>query len=116
MPINALHELISHLEFTNKELLCIHIRYVPDWSKNSHQNFYLPTNYTSEQNTKFREDLSFEYDKGYGTQHLFGTIWYKDGTWSDRGGYDGSEWWQYQSCPEIPPELQWLSSTYRTTY
>lgn len=43
--------------------------------------------------------LDFEYDDGYGGQKLFGYIWYDDGTWSDRREYDGSEWWEHQSCP-----------------
>ena len=44
--------------------------------------------------------LNFEYDAGYGGQELFGYIWYDDYTWSNRGEYDGSEWWQYQCCPD----------------
>ena len=46
--------------------------------------------------------LNFNYDAGYGSQKLFGFIWYADGTWSERYEYDGSEWWDYNSCPEIP--------------
>ena len=49
-----------------------------------------------------------DYDSGYGSQQLFGTIWYKDGTWSTRGEYDGSEWWKYNSCPELPKLLDRL--------
>ena len=32
-------------------------------------------------------DIDKEYDDGYGGQELYGTIWYKDGTWSTRGEY-----------------------------
>lgn len=46
--------------------------------------------------------LDFEYDNGYGGQELFGNIWYTDGTWSERGEYDGSEWWEHKVCPAIP--------------
>lgn len=46
--------------------------------------------------------LGFEYDNGYGGQELEGTIWYSDGTWSERGEYDGSEWWEYRACPPLP--------------
>ena len=49
--------------------------------------------------------LDFEYDNGYGGQELFGNIWYKDGTWSERGEYDGSEWWEHKVCPAIPKEV-----------
>lgn len=44
--------------------------------------------------------LAFDYDSGYGGQELFGFIWYTDGTWSDRGEYDGAEWWQHQQVPD----------------
>jgi len=46
--------------------------------------------------------LDFNYDNGYGTQHLEGTVWYTDGTWSERDGYDGSEWWAHRQCPPLP--------------
>ena len=52
--------------------------------------------------------LDFDYDSGYGTQELEGTIWYADGTWSERREYDGYEWWEYRECPPLPkhfPEL-----------
>lgn len=45
--------------------------------------------------------LDFDYDSGYGGQELEGTIWYADGTWSDRGEYDGSEWWEHRECPSL---------------
>ena len=45
------------------------------------------------------KQLDFNYDEGFGGQNLFGNIWYTDGTWSDRGEYDGSEWWQHQEVP-----------------
>lgn len=46
--------------------------------------------------------LNFSYDRGYGHQYIFGTIWYTDGTWSERGEYDGSEWWAHRACPPLP--------------
>ena len=46
--------------------------------------------------------LDFDYHSGYGSQELFGTIWYMDGTWSEREEYDGSEWWQHFSRPDCP--------------
>jgi hypothetical protein len=49
--------------------------------------------------------LDFEYDHGFGGQELFGVIWYTNGNWSNRSEYDGSEWWTYNRCPEIPKEL-----------
>lgn len=46
--------------------------------------------------------LDFEYDDGYGIKEIHGIIWYTDGTWSCRGEYDGSEWWEHHVCPECP--------------
>jgi len=46
--------------------------------------------------------LNFDYHDGYGHQLLFGTIWYEDGTWSERGEYDGSERWEHRECPPLP--------------
>ena len=43
--------------------------------------------------------LDFEYDDGYGGQYLYGYIWYTDGTWSERGEYDGTEWWEHKKRP-----------------
>lgn len=47
------------------------------------------------------DKLDFEYDNGFGGQELFGYIWYKDGTWSERGEYDGSEWWEHKERPVL---------------
>ena len=57
--------------------------------------------FTDEEFTKFIEDLDFEYDNGYGTQHLFGKIWYTDGSWSERYEYDGSENWTHQQLTGV---------------
>lgn len=54
----------------------------------------------------FLDSLDFEYDDDYGTQELFGYVWLKDGTWLSRGEYDGSEWWKWNVCPELPIEFK----------
>ena len=46
--------------------------------------------------------LSIEYDDGFGSQQLFGTVAYKDGSWRDRCEYDGSEWWGFYRFPKEP--------------
>lgn len=63
--------------------------------------FNLREGFTHEEYTKFIEDLDVEYDNGYGTQHLFGKIWFVDGSWSDRHEYDGSECWDHQSPTNV---------------
>lgn len=68
--------------------------------------FSLPVGYTDAQRKKFLRALDFEYEDGYGSQMLFGTIWYEDGTWSERDDYDGNEWWILRVVPEIPEEMR----------
>jgi hypothetical protein len=63
--------------------------------------FNLREGFSDEEHTKFIQDLDFEYDNGYGTQHLFGKIWFTDGSWSDRYEYDGSECWDYQAPTNV---------------
>ena len=46
--------------------------------------------------------LDFLYDCGFGSQEIEGNIWYEDGTWSERGEYDGSEWWEHKKRPLLP--------------
>ena len=71
----------------------------------SFQKFELKVNHTEEELESFLESLDFEYDAGYGSQELFGTVWLENGTWLTRGEYDDSEWWEYHKLPEIPGEL-----------
>jgi len=68
--------------------------------------FIVPVNYDVDEFGQTLCDMSNNtYDSGYGGQELFGTIWMKNGDWLERGEYDGSEWWEYKTCPEIPNEL-----------
>ena len=66
----------------------------------------LPVGYTPEDWEVFLKEIDLDYNDSYGSQNLFGTIWYTDGaTWSQRGEYDGSEWGEHMECPEIGPEM-----------
>lgn len=101
---NAKEEFVRMIK--DKELLCASISYQNCWDHESpSKNCNLSVGYTLEEHIAFIESLDFEYDAGYGGQELFGTVWFKDGTWSDRGEYDGSEWWNYHICPDIPNSL-----------
>jgi len=51
------------------------------------------------------QNLDFQYENGFGSQELFGYIWYKDGTWSERGEYDGSEWWKHMERPALDTKI-----------
>ena len=66
----------------------------------------LKVGYTNDDYKEFLRLLDFEYDSGYGIWTLEGTIWYADGTSSDRREYDGAEWWEYMGAPQIPESLQ----------
>lgn len=103
--INAKTEFIDHTK-DKKAIMCADIKYGKDYGGDVQKFIVLPMAATSNQIEMFLAALDFEYDAGYGNQYLFGTIWYIDGTWSSRGEYDGSEWWEYNKCPEIPELLK----------
>lgn len=46
--------------------------------------------------------IYWRYCDGFGTQELSGTIMLSDGTWLERGEYDGSEWWEHRKPPTKP--------------
>jgi hypothetical protein len=100
---NAKEEFIK--EVGNKIIHCAKIVF-DDFTIPKQDNTYiLTTGWDSKDLEDFLDSINFEYDSGYGSQKLYGNIWYVDGTWSERGEYDGSEWWVYTSCPEIPKEV-----------
>ena len=101
--MNAKEEFLGHIR--DRKVLCIEMYYQDCYHSAPSEDFELPVSYTQEQYDEFVSSLNFDYDKGYGGQELFGTIWYTDGTWSTRGEYDGSEWWEYHLCPDIPNKL-----------
>jgi hypothetical protein len=94
--MNAKKEFLNHIG--NERVLCAYISINNDV-------YNLLTGYTSDEFSEFISKLDFDYDDGYGGQNLFGTIWYINGNWSDRGEYDGSEWWEYRQVPQIPDFL-----------
>lgn len=97
--MNVFDELIEHISEreSGQSVKCIELKLY-------NQSYYLKEWYDFGVFTDQIRNL--EYDEGYGGQELFGTIWYIDGTWSERGEYDGSEWWQHKSCPIIPDYLK----------
>ena len=106
---NAKQEFLNHITHTGNKVLCASIQKGDDYGDDdeiTERTFTLTTGYTQDDWNEFLSKLDFMYDSGYGGQELFGTIWYVDGTWSDRGEYDGSEWYQHHKCPEIPPNVR----------
>jgi len=64
------------------------------------RTFILYRNYTQEEYDKLLAFLDVEYDNGYGSQNLHGTIWCADEVWIERGEYDGSEWYVRLQYPK----------------
>ena len=94
------------LEQTSKHgLLCAKL-VLDDWKNQEEKTFKLPLGYTEDEYKTFLANIDRDYDNGYGTQELYGTIWHTETTWSGRCEYDGLEWWEYNEIPEIPPYLK----------
>lgn len=71
------------------------------------KTFKLPLGYTQNEYKTFLANIDRDYHNGYGTQVLYGVIWHTETTWSSRCcEQDGSEWWEYNEIPEIPPYLK----------
>ena len=100
MNWNAKTELIEHIE--GRKVKYAHIVYGNPYRLDKHGNMNSDQRIIAGTLEEVLPLLDFEYDDGYGSQELFGYIWYEDGSWSERGEYDGSEWWRYQTCPPIP--------------
>jgi len=106
---NAKTEFLNAISF-DSTVKCAVIHYAPCslWRETTPpepRGLLLKQNYTAEEYTAFLDQLDFKYDSGYGGQELYGTVWLTNGNWLTRGEYDGSEWWDYNSLPEIPAHL-----------
>lgn len=95
--MNVIDEILEHIE--GRKVKYIQVKYCP-CSKRE------PGIEVSGVLSEVLPELNFEYDNGYGSRELYGTIWYEDGTWSERCEYDGSEWWEHKQCPELPAEAE----------
>lgn len=100
--INAKKEFIDHIQ--DRVVLCAKITFGFD---NSNPTL-IPIGHTKSDFAAAMKQIDLMYDSGFGGQRLYGTIWYTDGTWSTRGEYDGSEWWEHNELPEIPQQLSEL--------
>ena len=91
--MNAKEELVAHIG--DREVKYVYITSSP-------YDYDLPFRTIAGTLDDVLPNLDFEYEASYGGQRVFGNIWYTDGTWSERGEYDGSEWWEHKKCPDIP--------------
>jgi hypothetical protein len=66
----------------------------------------LKQKYNKKEFEEFLNALDFDYDEGYGSQELDGTVWFTDGSWAVRREYDGTEWWEINTVPVIPTKCK----------
>lgn len=93
---NARQELLDFLQ-GKPEVICLTFACLTDWEEGPH---------TAGTLEEILPLLCFDYNSGYGTQYLFGTIWFADGSWADRYEYDGSECWDHHTLPALPARFQ----------
>ena len=106
--MNAREELMTVLENSKKRgfyLVCADITYEGDYDK-PNESIQLPLHHTEDELNRFYNLLDFNYNNGYGTQHLYGMVWLTYGAWLERWEYDGSEGWELKTCPMIPDYLR----------
>jgi hypothetical protein len=101
--MNAKDEFLEHIE--NRKVKCSTVAYGNDYYEEEQSKYFLKVGFSKQDFDSFVNSLNFSYDDSYGSQEIFGIIWYEDETWSSRGEYDGSEWWEYNKIPTIPEEL-----------
>lgn len=106
---NAREEFLGEFakEIEAGKILCAKIIFHKHKARKAEERtIILRKNFSKEHLKKFLSELNFEYDRGFGSQELFGTVWGVNNWWAVREEYDGSEWWAKLSYPVFPPELQ----------
>lgn len=99
--MNAKVEFLEHVK--NRKVFCAYIILDEQYNDETTEHIVLAVGYGTEQYEEFLKKLDFVYDDGYGGQYITGNIWYVNSPyWSERGEYDGSEWWEYRTKPRIP--------------
>ena len=64
--------------------------------------FVLHVGHADSERAAFDNFVNRQYDAGYGGQELYGTLWFSNHRWAERGEYDGSEWWEICEFPDPP--------------
>lgn len=116
---NAKRELVEALDDLTKKysvsVKCAWVKYRNEFNDITKVHAYLPVGFNTGELADFLKEIDFDYDDGWGTQEVFGLVWFDDGSWMERGEYDGSEWWEYRQTPDIPAyltvEQDWISNT-----
>ena len=98
---NALREIYDLLKGSNKTILAAVISWGEEPDLAVDQVVLFP-GHSGEEHCEFLGKMDVCYDDGYGSQRLFGTLWFTDGTWASRWEYDGSEGWEIHEMPPLP--------------
>ena len=98
---NAKKEFLNHVK--DRKIVCAKIGSDKTNFGDKVDWHYLKEGFSVGEFEKFLSEIDFEYDSGYGGQELFGVILFED-SYSDRGEYDGSEWWENHKMP-TPKDL-----------
>ena len=102
---NAKHELTGFLNSHSIHgIKCANIEVYTRMDEDI--RYSLKEYHTEKEYRRFLESLNFEYDSGFGSQQLFGTVWLSENRWMERHEYNGSESWELMSLPEIPSNLK----------
>ena len=111
--MNAKEELLGKMQQLEEwlggtKIICASINIDPYgyWDDEEPKPHILRQGHTPLELEEFLNSLDFEYNNGYGSQELYGTVWFTNGIWMDRYEYDGSEHWNIHKYPAIPYELQ----------
>ena len=70
-----------------------------NWYYSFEKLLELKKDYSGFELEMFLSDLDFNYDNGFGSQYLFGFVWFDEGSWLERYEYDGYERWDYKKTP-----------------
>lgn len=101
--MNAKQELLDKMDETFLSIKCASIDIEITYGVT--KQIRLPLDYSPEQYNDFLSALDIEYNNGFGGQELFGRVWLTNDAWLERGEYDGSEWWNVKTLPNIHKEL-----------
>lgn len=104
---NTKEELITALDNIKDHSVSIKCAWISykDFAGKDSKVVKLKLGFTKLELDHFMAELDFGYNNCWGNQELFGIIWFDDGSWLERGEYDGTEWWEYKRTPEIPAYL-----------
>ena len=103
--MNCKKEFIELVVSAECKVKCVKI-HTENWSYDPEDVFKLKVGHTEDELNTFLAVIDFDYNSGYGSQRLYGNVWFTDGRWACRQEYDGSEWWEIMECPTIPGDLK----------